>query len=305
MEYTIAAYTGVGARKIINQDSFCIRRAILSEGEEIILAVVCDGMGGLSKGELASAETVRSFGTWFDTNMEQLSAMCGQNFEHVRWQWEMMIQELHNRLRTYAQTFQIVLGTTLVAWLSIAGRYLVVSIGDSRLYEYQGELRQITQDQSLVGRELELGRITETEALYHPQRNILLQCLGAGPQVIPVFFENKVSGGAIYLLCSDGFVHAVRKSELEQRLSPPYLTSKETMTRILSDIVNDCKARGEQDDITAVLIKCSETPLTVTKPSRFQRILRRINKQANQVSNQVSSARLVETAQIIYTQEHI
>ena len=56
MEYMVSAYTDIGTAKQTNQDSFCVRRAAFAERGEMTLAVICDGMGGLSKGELASAE---------------------------------------------------------------------------------------------------------------------------------------------------------------------------------------------------------------------------------------------------------
>ena len=303
MEYTIAAYTDVGTVKKTNQDSFCVRRAALPEGGEIALVVVCDGMGGLSRGELASAEAVRAFGAWFDGSMERLPALCARDFGAVRQQWEDLIQNLHSRLLAYARSCQIQLGTTLVAWLTAGGRYLAVSVGDSRLYEYGARLRQVTQDQSLVAREIALGRITEEQALHHPQRNVLLQCLGAGGTVSPVFQEGRVSGGALYLLCSDGLVHEVGRAELEERLLPIRLDTKEQMTRTLAGLVEDCKARGEGDNITAVLVKAAESPLAA--PRRGLRgLLSRMGKKTDD-PGRMPRAVLVETAQIVYTQERI
>lgn len=305
MEYTAAAYTDIGTTKKTNQDSFCVRRAALTQGGEMALAVVCDGMGGLSRGELASAEAVRAFGSWFDGNMERLPALCAQGFGPVRRQWEDLVQNLHSRLLAYAQSAQIQLGTTLVAWLAVGGRYLVVSVGDSRLYEYGDRLCQVTQDQSLVAREIALGRITEEQALRHPQRNVLLQCLGAGASVSPVFQEGKVSGGTLYLLCSDGFVHEVGRPELEERLLPIRLDTKERMTQALAGLVEDCKARGEGDNITAVLIKAAESPLAPKKRGGLGGLLGRMGKKKHPGQEHTSGAVLVETAQIVYTQERI
>lgn len=305
MEYIVAAYTDIGTTKKTNQDSFCVRRAVLPKGGEMALAVVCDGMGGLSRGELASAEAIRAFGAWFDEMMERLPDLCVQSFDLVRRQWEVLIQDIHSRLREYSQTVQVQLGTTLVAWLAVGSRYLAVNVGDSRLYEYGRQLRQLSRDQSLVAREIALGRITEEQALHHPQRNVLLQCLGAGASVSPAFQEGQVSGGALYLLCSDGFVHEVTWPELEQRLLPIRLDSKEMMTRALTDIVEDCKIRGEDDNITAILIKAAESPMAAPKPVGLHGLLGRLGKKKDRECCKQPGAILVETAQIVYTQEHI
>lgn len=63
MKYLLACHTEIGKR-IKNQDSMLLSRALF-RGEEIVLSVVCDGMGGLKKGELASAEVIRAFSGWF------------------------------------------------------------------------------------------------------------------------------------------------------------------------------------------------------------------------------------------------
>lgn len=305
MEYVVAAYTDVGTTKKTNQDSFCVRRAALAGGGEMVLAVVCDGMGGLSKGELASAEAVRTFGAWFDGTMERLPALCAHGFGPVRQQWESLIGDIHSRLLVYSQAEQIQLGTTLVAWLAVNGRCLTVNVGDSRLYEHGGHLHQVTQDQSLVAREISLGRITEEQALHHPQRNVLLQCLGSGASVSPVFQEGRVSGGTVYLLCSDGFVHEVGRQELEQRLLPIRLDTKEAMTQALADVVEDCKARGERDNITAILVKAVESPLSQPEAGGLRGWLDRLRTKKEGAPERQPGVALVETAQIVYTQERI
>ena len=68
MRYTVVAETDIGIRKNINQDSVLVKHAETELGE-ILLAVVCDGMGGLDKGELASATVIRSFATWFEQEL--------------------------------------------------------------------------------------------------------------------------------------------------------------------------------------------------------------------------------------------
>ena len=305
MEYMISAYTDIGTVKQTNQDSLCVRRATYAERGEIALAVICDGMGGLSKGELASAEVIQAFSTWFDTTMEQLPALCAQGFVAIRQQWEVLIQNIHNRLLSYSREIQIQLGTTLVAWLAVGDRYLAVNVGDSRLYEHRGQLRQISQDHSLVAREVALGHITEEQALHHPQRNTLLQCLGTGTLVMPTFQEGRISGGTLYLLCSDGFVHEVERLELEQRLLPIRLDSKEVMTRTLSRIAEDCKTRGERDNITAILIKASESPVIMLESSGWRRLFSWIKKKKPSESDSQPAVTLIETAQIVYTKERL
>lgn len=303
MEYTVAFSTDKGTTKGSNQDSLCIRRAAMPRGGEMVLAVVCDGMGGLSRGELASAEVVRAFGAWFDDNMRELPSACARDFASVKEQWGALIQTLHSRLLAYAQFNGLQLGTTLVAWLAVGDRYLAVSVGDSRLYSHGEKFRQITQDHSLVAREIALGRITQEQANVHPQRNVLLQCLGAGTVVSPEFHEGRVSGGAFYLLCSDGFVHKVEACELERRLLPICVDTQEAMTRALAGIVADCKERGEEDNITAVLVRSVESRLGQGRQGALGRLMGRLKREKDLQGD--PEVTLQETVQVVHTQEKL
>ena len=302
MEYIVAAYTDIGTQKKTNQDSLCVRRASISQHGETVMAVLCDGMGGLQKGELASAYAVKTFGAWFDQNMNRLSELCAGNFEQVRQQWTALILSLHNRIRAHSQGYGIQMGTTLTAILAYDGRYLTVNIGDSRIYERKYTLKQLTEDQSLVAKEIALGRITKEQARHHPQRNILLQCLGVGDSVTPVFTGGTVVGNGLYLLCSDGFLQEVSEAEMEASLDPMVLMTKELLTRRLTELTDVCKQRGERDNITAILCRTVESQYT-PPPSALKRTLQKLHIKKNpDINNQ---AILLETAQIVHTEETI
>lgn len=297
MKFVLAAYTDAGTQKPVNQDSLCLRRAVLPSGNELMMAAVCDGMGGLEKGELASAECVRAFGGWFDQNLSRLPVLCQSGFAQVKSQWDELFRAVHGRLLEYAARNQGRLGTTAAVFLACQGRYLAANIGDSRVYARRDALKQLSQDHSLVAREVALGRVTEEEARHHPQRNILLQCLGSGETVAPFYSEGGLQSGCLYFLCSDGYVHELSPAELSERLNPLYLTDKESMTRTLAGLAEDCKSRGETDNLTGVLIQTEET--AVSRPRGLRRLFGE-KKDAPE-----GTAALAETAQIIHTAERI
>lgn len=302
MEYLVAAYTDTGIQKETNQDSICVRRAAVSEVGETIMAVICDGMGGLKKGEVASAVCVNAFGSWFDQNLPRLSELCRGNLAGVQQQWTALSEEVHGSLQQYAEKTGIQLGTTAAAFFAHEDRYLTMNIGDSRIYERKNALCQLTQDQSLVAREIAAGRITEEESRHHPQRNILLQCLGAGGHVTPVFTTGKVPSDALYLLCSDGLVHELSPEELADRFQAVYLSSKDAMTAALLEATELCKRRGETDNITSVLIRTWESHYVKPKKLGLEQ-LRRVLHLAP--AAQGRTAVLLETAQVVHTQETI
>lgn len=302
MEYLVAAYTDTGTHKETNQDSICVRRASVSDVGEVIMAIVCDGMGGLKKGEVASAAGVNAFGAWFDKNLSSLPVLCGTDFSLVQRQWTALTEEIHQSLQQYAAESGAQLGTTITAFFAYADRYLTMNIGDSRIYERKNTLRQLTQDQSLVAREIAAGRITEEESRHHPQRNILLQCLGAGSQVAPVFTTGKIRADALYLLCSDGLVHEIPPEELVERFQAVYLNSKDAMTGALREATELCKSRGETDNITSVLIKTWESGYVKPKKFGMDQLRRALHLASADKGGVVA---LLETAQVIHTQETI
>lgn len=304
MQYQFAAYTDIGCSKKTNQDSLCVRWSSLDEREEAIFAVVCDGLGGLKKGEVASAAAVTAMGNWFDEKLLQLQTLCADGFSSVRQEWMQLLDDLHQRLIRYGANENVQTGTTLTAILAVGDRYLTANIGDSRIYERFCSLRQLTQDQSLVSQEVAAGHITEEQARTHPQRDILLQCLGIGAQSVPEFTEGRLRNGALYLLCSDGFVHEVTASELEERLDVLRLVTREDMNEALRMIVEDCKHRGEQDNITAVLFRSQESPCNTNSNSALQRLLYCLRQKPKEKTEQ-REAVLLETVQIIHTQEFI
>ena len=100
MHYIATADTDIGISKDTNQDSVLIKHA-KADGEEILLAVICDGMGGLSKGELASATVIRAFAKWFDEELPY-------ELDHVDLQvigakWSLLLKELNAKILEYSR----------------------------------------------------------------------------------------------------------------------------------------------------------------------------------------------------------
>ena len=252
MNFLTAACSDVGIKKKVNEDSYCIKVAESIKGN-VILAVVCDGMGGLSRGELASATVVREFSKWFERELPK--NIVNFHPEKIRSSFYDIIQNLNNRIGEYGRNNGVMLGTTLTATLVIDGFIITAQVGDSRLYEIDNKLKQVTEDQTLVQREVNIGRITKEEAKVDARKNILLQCIGASKIVEPAFIIEKVKKDCTYMICSDGFRHLISEDELFNSLNPKNLINEEIMLSKAKELVELNKSRKETDNITTIIIK--------------------------------------------------
>lgn len=251
MRYMVTADTDIGISKNTNQDSVLVKHAKTELGE-IVLAVICDGMGGLSKGELASATVIRTFDRWFH---EQLPHEMEQLDYHVIGEkWCLMLKELNEKILEYGKQIGSSLGTTFSGMLIFRDQYVIVHVGDSRVYRVSSSLEQLTTDQTFVAREIRKGTMTEAQAKVDKRRNLLLQCVGASKNVEPEVLYGSTKKGA-YMLCSDGFRHEITPDEILESLNPINLRNKETMRGNVRYLIELVKSRMERDNISVILIK--------------------------------------------------
>lgn len=253
MKFVVTAHSDTGIRKQVNQDSLCVKVADTVQGQ-VVMGVVCDGMGGLKKGELASATAVRGFSEWFE---EQLPDQIGKNnlSACVKEQWQSLIQSINSRMLVYSTDNNISLGTTLTAVLIYDGRYLITNIGDSRIYQLNDRILQLTTDHTLVQKEIKEGKITQKEAKEDPRKSILTQCLGASRVLEPQWIEGQISTQEIMLLCTDGFRNKLSEEEMFGVLSPRVLSDPKMMKDSIVDLTELVKTRRETDNISALMIR--------------------------------------------------
>lgn len=252
MQFVAIADTDIGVSKSINEDSILIKHATV-DNDEILMAIVCDGMGGLTKGELASATVIRTFSKWFDEELPY--ELENLDMSVIGAKWELMLKELNIKILEYSRLIGAEgMGTTFSGILFIGNEYVIVHIGDSRIYHIHKNLVQLTVDHTFVAREISRGTMTIEQAKYDKRRNLLLQCVGASKLVKPQVLIGKTKIGA-YMLCTDGFRHEITVNEIYQFLNPIKLTSKNTMHSNVMYLIEQVKSRGEKDNISCVLIK--------------------------------------------------
>lgn len=255
MNFIAAADTDIGIKKSTNQDSLTLRIADTACGQ-VILAVICDGMGGLSKGELASAVVIRAFSAWFEKKLPQIiKQKKSLSDEIIKSEWMTIVNNENERLRNYGLENNVRLGTTITAMIAWENHYFVMNVGDTRAYKITDSLMQITNDQTFVAREVAMGRMTPEEALVSPQRNILLQCIGVTASVVPEFFSGEFEPDTSFMICSDGFRHLVTPQEILNEFKPRSLGDSSDMKRHIRNLIEMNKIRMEADNITALLVK--------------------------------------------------
>lgn len=254
MEYIVSAATDVGTTKQTNQDSFGVKVMSTCIGN-VVVAVMCDGMGGYEKGEVASATVVDAFNKWI---LSRFPTLCMNSLTEntIVNEWRMIAYECNDRINKYGRdNGGISIGTTVTAMLITESRYVIMNVGDSRAYEINKITGLMTRDQTVVARDIELGLITEEEAKTDRRRSILLQCIGAGDSVEPEFFVGNTKKNAVYILCSDGFRHEITPEEMKSYLDPNILNTPDIIANNLKVLIEINKQRNEMDNISVIAIK--------------------------------------------------
>lgn len=251
MRFIAVADTDIGISKKTNQDSLLLKHAKTDTGE-VLMAVVCDGMGGLEKGELASSTVIKAFSDWFENELP--FELENIDMQIIGSKWSLMLKALNVKISEYGNKNDTSLGTTFSGILFVEDKYVLVHVGDSRIYHIDSFLNQLTTDQTFVAREISRGTMTIEQAETDKRRNLLLQCVGASKVVEPQIICGSTEKGA-YMLCSDGFRHEISDKEIYDSLKAVSLINKETMHSNVRYLIEQVKVRKERDNISVILVK--------------------------------------------------
>lgn len=232
--------TDIGERRKINQDYvYCCDDKI---GVLPNLFIVADGMGGHNAGDYASRFCVEYF-TEKIRESNQTSPISAI---------EAALRETNEALLSKAQE-QIEyegMGTTFVVATIQDNKMYVANIGDSRLYVIGKEMRQITEDHSLVEAMVKTGKLDRQEARQHPNKNIITKALGADNEVEPDFFEVDLEEGDTVLMCSDGLTNMLEDEDIVD-----IVRAYEDPQVAANALVNRANQNGGVDNISIILIK--------------------------------------------------
>ena len=236
VRYTAAAVTDRGRKRPSNEDAF-------GYSVEDGVYVVCDGMGGAAAGEIASSIAVD----------EYLRHLCPRDSATtLTAQAQQAVTAANNAIFSSAERNPKLsgMGTTLVSLLVEDTRVWVLNVGDSRCYRLRAaRIEQLSLDHSLVDEQVRLGRMSKSEAIRSPLRNVITRALGTQTHVTPDLFQFEVEAGDLFLLCSDGLSRELIDKQIEQNLAVDL-----PLADRCSRLVEAAKKAGGHDNITAVLV---------------------------------------------------
>ncbi|HET7578243.1 MAG TPA: Stp1/IreP family PP2C-type Ser/Thr phosphatase [Bacillales bacterium] len=245
--------TDCGKIRSHNEDS----GGVFSSDDGVFLAVVADGMGGHSAGEVASALAVKHI-------KERWAAAGNFGTGEAAEKWlQETIAETNTNVLAYAREHPECqgMGTTVVAAFCAPEFVTMAHVGDSRGYLFgKNGLTQITKDHSLVGELVRRGELSEEEAAFHPRKHVLLQALGTEETIDSEVRTVEWQAGDIVLLCSDGLTDNLSREQLEE-----VMKSEQTVREKADKLTEIANLAGGDDNITSTLVQLCHKENSVPK----------------------------------------
>ena len=240
VRYTAAALTDRGRKRPTNEDAFGF-------SVEHGVYVVCDGMGGAAAGELASSIAVDEILGHLTSEREAGLVLPELAQKAVSAANAAIFSRAQRNPRLSG------MGTTLVVLVAEVRRAWVLNVGDSRCYRLrEGRLEQLTLDHSLVEEQVRMGRMSESEALRSPLRNVITRALGTQNAVTPDCFEVQAEPGDVFMLCSDGLTR-----ELSDKTIESLLRCNQPLQERCTRLIESAKKAGGHDNITCLLVQAA------------------------------------------------
>lgn len=212
--------------------------------------MVADGMGGHDNGEVASKIAIQ---VCADTLIQTLINPLRQG-KRLPSHQEVLVMLEDAFTRAQEQVLQTVSGggTTLTLTLLLEKHLYIGHIGDSRLYlrSEHADFQPLTQDHSLVRRLVDLGQISETEALNHPQRNVLFRALGQTEGFKVDLGHLDLAEPTQLLLCSDGLWGLAEEDDILKVIKSAKLGGN--VAELLCDLANNA---GGTDNISVIFVE--------------------------------------------------
>ena len=232
--------TDVGLHRKENQD--CFRTG---EAGKTRFIIMCDGMGGMDAGGMASNTAADCTAQIF---ADRLSG--SPDAKEIKSVMLDAIAESNQKILKLSHTGpnRYIMGTTMVAVVFKGHTAYYAHAGDSRAYHYgENGLVQLTRDHSMVQQLVDAGQITKEQAAVHPNRNIVTSCLGVDEHPTVDFGSVQLKKDDVLLVCSDGLTNMVKDERIAE------LISGGDFDGLADALIAEALQNGGIDNVTAVL----------------------------------------------------
>ena len=238
LKIDVVALTDVGCQRTNNEDGFGYDLATH-------IFVVCDGMGGMAAGEVASATAVKEL-------VEQFAQSAGTDASTEDRLYRAIVQA-NQQVHQMAQSNEELrgMGTTLVSACIDGRRLLIGNVGDSRAYFMRGGVcAQITNDHSFLAEQVRKGAMNLEEAKASPLQSVITRAIGTAESVEPDIFKGDLEAGDIVLLTSDGLTRYA-----DAKTIAALILSCTTLAEACQALIDQAKQHGAVDNVTCLLLQ--------------------------------------------------
>ena len=231
MNYIYGAFSDIGNVRPNNEDSFFAGQC--STEVPIYIGIVCDGIGGLKNGEIASGAITAHISRW----AAELSPDV--TFEQATMSFLDQIYSVNKKICGYCKVNSIETGSTMSAVIISEDKFMAANVGDSRIYHISDDVVQITED--------------DVVAAKGEKRSALRQCVGFNEKMFVNTYYGKLVKNESILICSDGFYKHMDSKRIIKKCSS--IRRYSNISRVIKKEIERLKRVGERDNITAYIIK--------------------------------------------------
>jgi serine/threonine protein phosphatase PrpC len=253
MRFKVFQDSQIGGRKT-NQD-----RLAYSYSKDTLMMVIADGMGGHARGEIAAEIAVNTLSNRFQSEARTILRKPKEFLDTA-------IQAAHRAIVAFADKHDMLEcpRTTIVAVILQNGKAQWAHVGDSRLYYFRsGRLATATLDHSRVQQMIDAGIITAEQALVHPDRNKIYNCLGGVlPPTVSHSDEWTLQVGDSIWISTDGFWGPLDASAIAARLE------RDDILALVPKLMEEAerKAGAESDNLSVVALTWEKQEADAPEP---------------------------------------
>lgn len=250
MRIEVAGTTHVGMKRNHNEDNFLVL-------PDERLFCVADGMGGHSSGEIASKIAVDEISEFFKLTGQDQEATWpfkmdkSKNYDENRLATAIKLANARIYERAGTESKLKGMGTTVASVHFVANNAYVGHVGDSRVYFFRdGQLRQVTEDHSLLNDYLKAKKLTPEEIEAFPHKNVIVRALGMKDTVLVDVGRIECRDGDEFLVCSDGLSGMVPDPQIQDVLS-----KVSDLDQACNQLIEMANANGGNDNVTCIIAR--------------------------------------------------